>query len=96
MYRQEEPFRITGNTITLLDENKQLLLVTPERFGNILVSRYGVEMTDWKPDRRPGVKNVYLSELFKKEKLYFFVNAGGVEFQIDLKFADSPISEVKF
>ena len=96
MYQQEEPYRITGNTITLIDENKQLLLVTPERFQNILVSRYGVEMTDWRPDRRPGVKNVYLNELFKREKLYFFVNAGGIEYQVDLKFVENPISEVKF
>lgn len=96
MFRQEEPFRVTGNTITLIDDNKQLLLVTPERFQNILVNRYGVELTDWLPERRPGVKNIVLHELFKREKLYFFINTGGVEYQIDLKFADSPISEVKF
>jgi len=96
LFRQEEPFRVTGNTITLIDDNKQLLLVTPDRFKNILVNRYGVELTDWLPERRPGVKNVFLTELFKREKLYFFVNAAGIEYQIDLKFADSPISEVKF
>jgi len=96
LYRQEEPFRITGNTITLIDENKQLLLVTPDRFKNILVSRYGVELSEWRPDRRPGVKNVFLNEIFKREKVYFFVNAGGVEYLVDLKFEDSPISEVKF
>ncbi|MCO4322639.1 hypothetical protein [Aliidiomarina quisquiliarum] len=96
MFRQEEPFRVTGNTIILIDDNKELLLVTPDRFQNILVNRYGVELTDWLPERRPGVKNVFLHELFKREKLYFFVNAGGTEYQIDLKFADNPISEVKF
>lgn len=96
MFSQEEPFRVTGNTITLIDDNKQLLLVTPDRFQNILVSRYGVELTDMRPERRPGVKNVFLSELFKREKLYFFVNASGIEYQIDLKFTENPISEVKF
>ncbi|RUO40072.1 hypothetical protein CWE15_07955 [Aliidiomarina taiwanensis] len=96
MFTPEEPFRVSGNTITLIDENKQLLLVTPDRFKNILVSRYGVELSDWQPERRPGVKNVFLNELFKREKLYFFVNASGVEYQVDLKFADRPISEVKF
>lgn len=96
MFRQEEPYRVTGNTITLIDDSRQLLLVTPDKYQNILVSRYGVELTDWEPDRRPGVRNVYLTELFKREKLYFFVNTSGVEYQIDLKFEESPISEVKF
>ncbi|RUO24530.1 hypothetical protein CWE09_10575 [Aliidiomarina minuta] len=96
MFGNEEPFTVTGNTITLTDENKRLLLVTPARYDNILVSRYSVELTDIEPKRRPSVKNVLLSELFKRDKTFFFIKAGGVEYQIDLKYTDSPISEVKF
>lgn len=96
MFGNEEPFTVTGNTITLTDENKRLLLVTPARYDNILVSRYSVELTDIEPKRRPSVKNVLLSELFKRDKTFFFIKAGGVEYQIDLKYVDNPISEVKF
>lgn len=96
MFGREEPYTITGNTISLTDDNKSLLLVTPSRYDNILVSRYGVELTDLEPVRRPNVKNVVLSELFKRDKTFFFIRAGGVEYQVDLKYVDSPISEVKF
>ena len=53
-------------------------------------------MSDWGQERRPGVKIVSLQELFKRDKTYFFVRAGGVEYQIDLKFEESPITEMKF
>lgn len=96
MFGSEEPYTLTGNTITLKDESRQLLLVTSDRYPNILVSRYGVELTDWEPIRRPGVKNISLQELFKREKTYFFVRAGGTEYQIDLKFTENPVTEVKF
>ncbi|RAJ94940.1 hypothetical protein [Aliidiomarina maris] len=96
MFGREEPYTVTGNTISLTDDNKSLLLVTPSRYDNILVSRYGVELTDLEPVRRPNVKNVVLSELFKRDKTFFFIRAGGVEYQVDLKYVDSPISEVKF
>ncbi|MCL5051015.1 MAG: hypothetical protein M1473_10935 [Firmicutes bacterium] len=96
LFGREEPYTVTGNTISLTDDNKSLLLVTPSRYDNILVSRYGVELTDLEPVRRPNVKNVVLSELFKRDKTFFFIRAGGVEYQVDLKYVDSPISEVKF
>ncbi|RUO27901.1 hypothetical protein CWE12_13275 [Aliidiomarina sedimenti] len=96
MFGKEDPFTVTGNTISLTDDNKSLLLVTPARYDNILVSRYGVELTDLEPVRRANVKNVVLSELFKRDKTFFFIRAGGVEYQIDLKYVASPISEVKF
>ena len=96
MFGTEEPYTVTGNTISLTDDNKSLLLVTPNRYDNILVSRYGVELTDLDPIRRANVKNVVLSELFKRDKTFFFIRAGGVEYQIDLKYTDRPISEVKF
>lgn len=96
MFGKEEPYTVTGNTISLTDDNKSLLLVTPGRYDNILVSRYGVELTDLDPVRRANVKNVVLSELFKRDKTFFFVRAGGVEYQVDLKYTDSPITEVKF
>lgn len=96
MFGTEEPYTVTGNTISLTDDNKSLLLVTPNRYDNILVSRYGVELTDLEPIRRANVKNVVLSELFKRDKTFFFIRAGGVEYQIDLKYTDRPISEVKF
>ena len=96
MFGTEEPYTVTGNTISLTDDNKSLLLVTPNRYDNILVSRYGVELTDLEPIRRANVKNVVLSELFKRDKTFFFIRAGGVEYQIDLKYTERPISEVKF
>ena len=96
MFGSEEPYTVTGNTISLTDDNKSLLLVTPNRYDNILVSRYGVELTDLEPIRRANVKNVVLSELFKRDKTFFFIRAGGVEYQIDLKYTERPISEVKF
>lgn len=96
LFGKEDPFTVTGNTISLTDDNKTLLLVTPSRYDNILVSRYGVELTDLDPIRRANVKNVVLSELFKRDKTFFFVRAGGVEYQIDLKYIESPITEVKF
>lgn len=96
MFGNEEPYTVTGNTIMLKDENKKLLLVTNERFQNILVTRYGVEMSDWGTERRPGVKVISLLELFKRDKTYFFVRTGGVEYQVDLKFVESPITEMKF
>lgn len=96
MFGTEEPFTVTGNTISLTDDNKSLLLVTPSRFDNILVSRYGVELTDLDPVRRANIKNVVLSELFKRDKTFFFIRAGGTEYQIDLKYTESPITEVKF
>lgn len=96
MFGKEDPFTVTGNTISLTDDNKSLLLVTPARYDNILVSRYGVELTDLEPVRRASVKNVVLSELFKRDKTFFFIRAGGVEYQIDLKYVASPITEVKF
>lgn len=96
MFGTEEPYTVTGNTISLTDDNKSLLLVTPNRYDNILVSRYGVELTDLEPVRRANVKNVVLSELFKRDKTFFFIRAGGVEYQIDLKYTERPISEVKF
>jgi len=37
-----------------------------------------------------------LQEIFKRDKTYFFVRAGGTEYQIDLKFTDQPVTEVKF
>ena len=96
MFGTEEPYTVTANTISLTDDNKSLLLVTPNRYDNILVSRYGVELTDLEPVRRANVKNVVLSELFKRDKTFFFIRAGGVEYQIDLKYTERPISEVKF
>lgn len=96
MLGNEEPYTLTGNTILLRDENKKLLLVTGARHKNILVARSGVQLTDWEPQRRPGVKNVAIVELFKRDKTYFFVRAGGVEYQVDLKFEESPITEMKF
>ncbi|RUO80698.1 hypothetical protein CWI84_03695 [Idiomarina tyrosinivorans] len=96
MFGNEEPYTVTGNTITLKDESKQLLLVTADRYPNILVSKYSVELSDWEPERRPGVKNISLQELFKRDKTYFFVRAGGVEYQVDLKYTESPITEMKF
>lgn len=96
MFGKEEPYTVTGNTISLVDDNKSLLLVTPGRYDNILVSRYGVELTDLEPIRRASVKNVFLSELFKRDKTFFFIRAGGIEYQIDLKYVESPITEVKF
>ena len=41
MFGNEEPYTLTGNTIMLKDENKKLLLVTNERYKNILVTRSG-------------------------------------------------------
>lgn len=96
MFGTEEPFTVTGNTISLTDDNKSLLLITPARYDNILVSRYGVELTDLDPVRRANIKNVLLSELFKRDKTFFFIRAGGTEYQIDLKYTESPITEVKF
>ena len=96
MFGNEEPYTITGNTIMLRDENKKLLLVTNERYKNILVSRAGVEMSDWGQERRPGVKIISLQELFKRDKTYFFIRANGIEYQVDLKFVESPITEMKF
>ncbi|RUO75204.1 hypothetical protein [Idiomarina seosinensis] len=96
MFGNEEPYTLTGNTIMLKDDNKKLLLITNERYKNILVTRMGVELSDWGSERRPGVKIVSLQELFKRDKTYFFVRAGGVEYQVDLKFEDNPISEMKF
>ena len=96
MLGNEEPFSVTGNTILLRNENKKLLLVTGDRYKNILVSRSGVEMSDWGAERRPGVRVISLQEIFKRDKTYFFVRAGGVEYQIDLKFQESPITEMKF
>lgn len=93
---KDEPFTVTGNTIALVDDNKRLLLITPHRYSNIMVSRYGVELTDLEPARRASVKNVSLSELFKRDKTFFFVRAGGIEYQVDLKYTENPISEVKF
>jgi|TARA_B100001059_G_scaffold236670_1_gene288902 hypothetical protein len=92
----EEPFSVTGNTILLRNENKKLLLVTGDRYKNILVSRSGVEMSDWGAERRPGVRVISLQEIFKRDKTYFFIRAGGVEYQVDLKFQESPITEMKF
>ena len=96
LFGNEEPYSVTGNTILLKDENKKLLLITGAKYDNILVSRSGVEFTDLPPERRPGLRLVSLLEVFKKEKTYFFVRAGGVEYQIDLKFEESPITEMKF
>lgn len=96
MFGSEEPYSLTGNTITLKDESRQLLLVTSDRYPNILVTKYTVELTDWDPVRRPGVKNISLQELFKRDKTYFFVRCGGTEYQVDLKYQDNPITEVKF
>lgn len=96
MFGTEEPYTVTGNTISLTDDNKSLLLVTPPRYDNILVSRYGVELTDLDPVRRANVKNIVLSELFKRDKTFFFIRAGGTEYQIDLKYTESPITEVNF
>ena len=96
MLGNEEPFSLTGNTILLRTENKKLLLVTGDRYKNILVSRSGVEMSDWGAERRPGVRVISLQEIFKRDKTYFFIRAGGVEYQVDLKFQESPITEMKF
>ncbi|MAD53828.1 MULTISPECIES: hypothetical protein [unclassified Idiomarina] len=96
MLGNEEPFSVTGNTILLRNENKKLLLVTGDRYKNILVSRSGVEMSDWGAERRPGVRVISLQEIFKRDKTYFFIRAGGVEYQVDLKFQESPITEMKF
>ena len=96
MLGNEEPFSVTGNTILLRNENNKLLLVTGDRYKNILVSRSGVEMSDWGAERRPGVRVISLQEIFKRDKTYFFIRAGGVEYQVDLKFQESPITEMKF
>ncbi|PYE33768.1 hypothetical protein DFP83_10354 [Idiomarina fontislapidosi] len=96
MLGNEEPFSVTGNTILLRNDNKKLLLVTGDRYKNILVSRSGVEMSEWNAERRPGVRVISLQEIFKRDKTYFFIRAGGIEYQIDLKFEESPITEMKF
>ncbi len=96
MLGNEEPFSVTGNTILLRNENKKLLLVTGDRYKNILVSRSGVEMSEWGAERRPGVRVISLQEIFKRDKTYFFIRAGGIEYQVDLKFEESPITEMKF
>lgn len=96
MFGNEEPYSVTGNTILLKDENKKLLLITGPRYQNILVSRGSVELSDMSAERRPGFRIVTLQEVFKKDKTYFFIRAGGVEYQVDLKFEDSPITEMKF
>lgn len=87
---------MNNSTITLRDDKKELLLVTPPAYKNIIVSRYTVELTDMQPDRRPNVKNIYLHEVFKREKTFFFVKAGDTEYQVDLKFDENPITPMKF
>ncbi|WP_245623441.1 hypothetical protein [Catenovulum maritimum] len=89
-------FAVNNSTIILRDEKKELLLVTPPKYQNILVSRYSVEFTDMQPERRAGVKNVFLHEVFKKDKSFFFVKAGETEYQIDLKYTERPITAMKF
>ncbi|MCK7459602.1 hypothetical protein [Idiomarina aminovorans] len=96
LFGNEEPYSVTGNTLLLKDENKKLLLITGPRYQNILVSRALVELTDMPAERRPGIKLVPLQDIFKKDKTYFFIRSGGVEYQVDLKFEDSPITEMKF
>ena len=96
MFGNEEPFSLTGNTLTLKDDSRKLLLITADRYPNILVTKYSVELSDWDAERRPGVKNIVLQELFKREKTYFFIRAGGTEYQVDLKYTENPITEVKF
>lgn len=48
------------------------------------------------PKRRPGIKNVYLHEVFKREKTFFFIKAGDTEYQVDLKYEERPITAMKF
>jgi len=89
-------YSVNNSTITLRDEKKELLLVTPPKYNNIHVTRYNVELTDMKPERRANIKVVYLHEVFKREKTFFFVKAGDTEYQVDLKFDESPITPMKF
>lgn len=89
-------YSVNNSTITLRDDKKELLLVTPPAYKNIMVSRYTVELTDMQPDRRPNIKNIYLHEVFKREKTFFFVKAGDTEYQVDLKFDEKPITPMKF
>ncbi|MCU4676574.1 hypothetical protein N7931_13130 [Catenovulum sp. 2E275] len=89
-------YSVNNSTIVLRDDKKELLLVTPPKYKNIHVTRYNVELTDMKPDRRPNVKVIYLHEVFKREKTFFFVKAGDTEYQVDLKFEENPITPMKF
>ncbi len=89
-------YSVNNSTIILRDDKKELLLVTPPQYQNILVSRYGVEFTELQPARRSGTKIVYLHEVFKRDKTFFFVKAGETEFQIDLKYEENPITTLKF
>ncbi|NTS75723.1 hypothetical protein HR060_02485 [Catenovulum sp. SM1970] len=96
MFDNTVTYSVNNSTIILRDEKKELLLVTPPQYQNILVSRYGCQFTDLQPVRRAGTKNVFLHEVFKRDKTFFFVKAGETEFQIDLKFTESPITTMKF
>lgn len=96
MFDNTQTFSVTNSTIQLRDPKKELLLVTSPKYKNILVTRYTVELTDMQPERRPHVKNLYLHEVFKREKTFFFIKTGEVEYQVDLKFTERPISQLKF
>ncbi|WAJ69974.1 hypothetical protein [Catenovulum adriaticum] len=89
-------YSVNNSTVTLRDDKKELLLITPPMYKNIIVSRYTVELTDMQPERRPNIKNIYLHEIFKREKTFFFVKAGDTEYQVDLKFDENPITPMKF
>ncbi|WP_017444579.1 hypothetical protein [Gayadomonas joobiniege] len=96
MFDNSQTFSVTNSTIQLRDPRKELLLITAPEYKNILVTRYTVELTDMQPERRPHVKNLYLHEVFKREKTFFFVKTGETEYQIDLKYTAKPISQLKF
>lgn len=89
-------YSVNNSTIVLRDDKKELLLVTAPNYQNILVSRHGVKMVDMEPQRRSGVKNVFLHEVFKRDKEFFFIKAGDTEYQVDLKFTERPITTMKF
>ncbi|EWH08368.1 hypothetical protein DS2_17817 [Catenovulum agarivorans DS-2] len=89
-------YSVNNSTITLRDDKKELLLVTPPQYQNIHVTRYSVELSDMQPEKRPHVKNVFLHEVFKRDKTFFFVKVGETEYQVDLKYQDNPITPMKF
>ncbi|AWB67003.1 hypothetical protein C2869_11390 [Saccharobesus litoralis] len=96
MLENSVTYSVNNSTIVLRDEKKELLLVTPPQYQNILVSRYEVKFVDMGPTKRSGMKNVFLHEVFKRDKTFFFVKAGDVEYQIDLKYEENPITTMKF
>ncbi|WP_111976956.1 hypothetical protein [Algibacillus agarilyticus] len=89
-------YSVNNSTITLRDDKKELLLVTAPDYQNISVTRHGVKFVNDEPQKRSGIKNVFLHEVFKKDKDFFFIKAGSTEYQVDLKYKEKPITVMKF